>query len=46
MKKFYKEIELEIIKFSVEENMFLLISDQPIFGEENDGNTTTVPGDW
>ena len=45
MKKFYNEIEFEIVKFLVTEDL-LNISDEVVFEEESDGNTTTVPSDW
>ncbi len=45
MKKFYNEIEFEIVKFLVTEDL-LNVSDEVIFEEEGDGNTTTIPSDW
>ena len=45
MKKFYNEIEFEIVNYLVTEDL-LNVSDEVVFKEESDGNTTTIPGNW
>ena len=44
MKKYYNGINFKIIKFTATEDV--LIGSSIIFGEEEDGNTTTIPSFW
>ena len=45
MKKNYKKIELEIIKFSLDEDV-LTASQEPTFSADEFGDIVTVPNFW